>query len=181
MAAVERLLSWLATALLWLGGIAILAMMVHVTADIVLKMVANYPIIGTLEIVSFVYMVACTFLPLAHVQLSKVLIVVELFTQKLPQAVNLRLDALGALLTAVYLGLMTWKGGELAIRKTALGEVQDATYFDLPVWPMRWVIVVSTGLAAAVALYQFADDLRLIFTGRRTRELTAPRLGDHEI
>ena len=37
----------------------------------------NQPIMGTLEIVSFIYMVGCTFLPLAHVQLSRTLIIVD--------------------------------------------------------------------------------------------------------
>ena len=63
---VGKLLTTLANFSLWLGALALVAMMVHVTADVVLKITLNWPVAGTLEIVSYVYMVACTFLPLAH-------------------------------------------------------------------------------------------------------------------
>lgn len=154
MAAIERILERLSGVLLVLGAAFILLMTFHVTADVLLKVAANRPIAGTLELVTYIYMVACIFLPLPHVQASGALIVVELFTQKLPARHVSRLDAIGAFLTFVYLGMIAWWGGMLAVNKTEIGETADATYFELPIWPMRWVLVVCCGIAALIALLQ---------------------------
>ena len=178
---VASLLSRLADSFLWAGAIALLAMMVHVSADVIMKVALNQPIMGTLEIVSFIYMVGCTFLPLAHVQLSRTLIIVEVFTQKLAPEKNLRLDIAAAVLTVAYLLLLAIMGSVVALAKTEIGEAQDATYFDLPVWPMRWVFCASCGLAALIALYQLIDDFRLARFGRRFDGSTSIKLGDHPI
>ena len=179
--AVANVLSRFADIFLWAGAVAVLAMMVHVSADVIMKVTLNQPIMGTLEIVSFVYMVGCTFLPLAHVQLSRTLIIVEVFTQNLPPEKNLRLDIGAAVLTVAYLLLLAIMGLVVALAKTEIGEAQDATYFDLPVWPMRWVFCASCGLAALIALYQLIDDFRLARFGRRFDGSTGIKLGDHPI
>jgi TRAP-type C4-dicarboxylate transport system permease small subunit len=181
MLTIDRALRWLATAALWAGAVAILAMMAHVTADVLLKVTVSAPIMGTLEIVSFIYMVGCTFLPLAHVQLSRAFIVVELFTQNLKPRAVLILETALAPLGIFYLGMLAVMGAIRAWDKTGLGETQDATYFELPVWPMRWVLAISCGLAAIIALYQMLDDLKLLRSGRRYDGSTAMRLGDHTI
>jgi TRAP-type C4-dicarboxylate transport system permease small subunit len=178
---VARLLSRLAAVFLWAGAIAVLAMMVHVSADVIMKVALNQPIMGTLEIVSFIYMVGCTFLPLAHVQLSRDLIIVEVFTQKLAPEKNLRFDIAAAVLTVAYLLLLAVMGAVVALAKTEIGEAQDATYFDLPIWPMRWVFCASCALAALIALYQLIDDFRLARFGRRFDGSTSIKLGDHPI
>lgn len=178
---IARVLSLLADVFLWAGAIAVLAMMLHVTADVLMKVALNQPIMGTLEIVSFVYMVGCTFLPLAHVQLSRTLIIVEVFTQNLAPEKNLRFDIGAAVLTVAYLFLLAIMGAVVAVAKTGIGEAQDATYFDLPVWPMRWVFCISCGLAALIALYQLIDDFRLARFGRRFDGSTSIKLGDHPI
>ncbi len=178
---VARILSLLADVFLWAGAIAVLAMMLHVTADVLMKVALNQPIMGTLEIVSFVYMVGCTFLPLAHVQLSRTLIIVEVFTQNLAPEKNLRFDIGAAVLTVAYLLLLAIMGAVVAVAKTGIGEAQDATYFDLPVWPMRWVFCISCGLAGLIALYQLIDDFRLARFGRRFDGSTSIKLGDHPI
>ncbi len=177
MASIERFLQRLSAVMLFLGALFILLMTFHVTADVLFKVGFNTPIIGTLELVTYVYMVACIFLPLPHVQSDRSLISVELFTQKMSPANIGRLDALGTLLTAVYLGLIAWWGGVQAIGKTRIGETVDATYFELSVWPMRWVLVFCCAVAALIALLQVFD--------RRWRQPAAPetdrRLGELEI
>lgn len=154
MGALARFLHKLAVVLLVAGSLAILLMTFHITADVLMKVFIGTPIVGTLEVVTYFYMVACIFLPLAHVQSSGSPILVELFTQNLKPSAIGWLDAFGTLLTAVYLGMIAWWGGALAIRKTAIGETIDTTYFELSVWPMRWVLVGSCALAALIALLQ---------------------------
>lgn len=181
MIRIGRALALASNAMLWAGALAILAMMFHVAADVILKVTLNAPIAGTLEIVSFIYMVACTFLPLPHVLASRGLIVVELFTQKMALRNVLLLDAVAGVTTVIYLLLLGVMGTIRAIDKMDIGETQDATYFELPVWPMRWVLAVACCLAAIVALYNIFDDLHMRRTGRRHSGTTMPGLGDHQL
>lgn len=181
MTRIGRALGFLSDAMLWAGALSILAMMLHVSADVILKVALNAPVMGTLEIVSFIYMVACTFLPLPHVVASRGLIVVELFTQKMAPRDILRLDAIVGLATVLYLALLGVMGTLRAIDKMDIGETQDATYFELPVWPMRWVLAAACCVAAIMASYNIFDDLRLRRTGRRYDGTTRPGLGDHHL
>ena len=174
MALIERLLQRVSGVMLFLGAMAILLMTFHVTADVLFKISLNYPIVGTLEVVTYFYMVACIFLPLAAVQASRSLISVELFTQNLSPANIGRLDAFGALLTALYLGLIAWWGGVQALGKTRIGETVDATYFELPIWPMRWLLVLCCGVAALIALLQAVDRRGRTSSGAAAK----PRHGD---
>lgn len=177
LAFIDKLLERASGALLFFAGIVIMVMMLHITADVLSKVLLNAPIIGTLEFVAVIYMVAVIFPALPHVQWGRGNIIVELFTQKLPQRQRMGLDAIGALLTFVYLGLIAWMGAETAWHRTMIGETQDATFFEVPVWPSRWVLVVGAAFAALIALYQFVGDTRFLTTGKRA----GARLGDHPI
>ncbi len=173
-----RLLARLSGVTLWLGAVALVAMMVHVTADVLLKVAFSWPVAGTLEISSYIYMVGCTFLPLAHVQASRSLIVVEFFTQNLAPRSLLKLETVLAPLSVAYLGTLAVVGTSRAWSKTVLGETQDATYFELPVWPMRWVFAFACLAAALIALYQFVGDCRRLASGASD---LSPRAGDLHI
>jgi TRAP-type C4-dicarboxylate transport system permease small subunit len=175
---IARILNALSTTFLILGGVALFAMMIHISADVVAKIAWNAPIIGTLEIVSYIYMVGCTFLPLAHVLRTRSMIVVEAFTGALSPRGLARVSTVTGLLTFIYFGALAIMGCLHAINKTMIGEIQDATYFELPVWPMRWVLAASCALAALIALHSSFEDWRL----SRLTQPTDPeriRLGDH--
>ena len=177
---VGKFLTTLSNLTLWLGALALVAMMVHVTADVLLKITLNWPVAGTLEIVSYVYMVACTFLPLAHLQASRSLIVVEFFTQNLTKWSLLKLETFIAPLSVAYLGTLAIVGGIRAYSKMELGETQDATYFELPVWPMRWIFAAALAITALVALHQFMTDCRRLSSGPGGQD-ASPKLGDLRI
>ena len=78
-------------ALALVGGVAIILLMLHVVADVMGRELFRFPLEGTLEIVSFYYMVAVTFFPLAYVCHNEGHISVELFTKNLPRRGNHRL------------------------------------------------------------------------------------------
>lgn len=162
---VGRVLDALSSMFLFIGGLALFAMMIHITLDVFAKIVWNTPIIGTLEIVSYVYMVGCTFLPLGHVLQTRSLIVVEAFTGWMSPRGLLRLNAVVGIATVLYLGALSAMGAIHAIDKTRIGEIQDATYFELPVWPMRWVLALSCALAMLIAMYGLAQDWRRLCRG----------------
>ena len=59
-----RILAGVSTVLAWIGGAALILMMLHIAADVVARYIFNAPLHGTVEIVSAYYMVAVVFLPL---------------------------------------------------------------------------------------------------------------------
>lgn len=159
----ERIARLLANALFVAASVAIMAMMVHVTADILGRLIFNRPLVGTLEIVASYYMVACAYLPLAYVQIERSHMVIELFTQKFSDRAILVLDIFSGLIGIAFLGLMAWQTLLVAIEKTAVREVVEATFYQLPVWPARWIIVISAAVTTFILVLQLVQD------GRRLR------------
>src|SRR3546814_20205192 len=58
----------LAKALMFLSCAIMLAMVLHIVADVMARYLFNQPLAGTIEVVSNWYMVGVAFLPLAYVQ-----------------------------------------------------------------------------------------------------------------
>src|SRR3546814_16577296 len=71
----------LAKALMFLSCAIMLAMVLHIVADVMARYLFNQPLAGTIEVVSNWYMVGVAFLPLAYVQWHREHLIVELFTQ----------------------------------------------------------------------------------------------------
>jgi TRAP-type C4-dicarboxylate transport system permease small subunit len=166
MAALERLMERISLALLWIAGLAITLMMIHIAADIVGKTVFHQPMTATLEIVAWYYMVATVFLPIAYIQLKKKHLMVELFTRNMSQRNLAKLEGLIAVLGAIYVGILFWLTLEQAIMSTIDNELQDVTYFDLPVWPSRWCLPVAVGAMTIIVVLQAVRDFRYGFTGK---------------
>lgn len=149
-----------ATLLLLLGGAAVLAMMVHIAVEVVIRRLFGASIPATQEIVMYYYMVACTFLPLAYVQKTRSAIVVELLTAHMPERRIRKFDAVGEFLSFLYFGLLAWTGLVVAIAKTEIRDGEHIASFNLATWPMRWVLFVSCAFAALLAISNVARLLR---------------------
>jgi len=166
MVALEHFMERLCGLLLWVAGAAITLMMLHVAADVVGKTLFRQPMTATLEIVAWYYMIATVFLPIAFIQLRKKHLMVELFTQNMQPRSLAKLEGLTALLGVAYVGILFWLTLDQAIIATMDNEVQDVTFFDLPVWPSRLCLPVAVGSMAIVMILQAVRDLRFGFTGR---------------
>ncbi|MFY0634034.1 MAG: TRAP transporter small permease [Vannielia sp.] len=168
---IERALDALSKVLLFVGGAALVVLMLHVCADVAGKYFFNQPLTGTLEIVSWYYMVACVFLPLAWVQIRRQHLTVEMFTMGLNRRQLAALDGVVSLLGLAYLVLLTWLVFWQAVAQTRANEFLSLTFYDMPAWPSRWVLPVSFGLFALVLVLQAWIDLRFAITGRGTPTL----------
>lgn len=162
----ERLVGWFSNALMFLGGIVILMLMLHICADVAGKYFFNKPITGTLEIVSRYYMVACVFLPLAFVQIQRQHLTVEMFTMRMSKRRVAALDGAVAFAGLIYVALLAYLVYGHAVSATRDNEILSLTFYDLPAWPSRWILPVSFGLFSLVLVVQAYNDLRFAFTGR---------------
>ncbi len=162
----DRALAAFSNLMMAVAGVAIVLMMLHIAGDILAKILFNQPIPATLEIVTWYYMVATVFLPWGFIQVHKKHLMVELFTMKMPARKLAVLEGCVGLLGAVYVGILFWLTLGYAIDQTLAGEIQDATFFDLPVWPTRWLLPIPAATMALVFLLQGIRDLQFGLTGR---------------
>ena len=130
-------------------------MMLHVCADVAMKYLANKPIQGTLEIVSYYCMVGAVFLPLAFVELTRSAVSVDLFFDRMPRWMQLACMVGVLALCALAYGMLcaiTW--GD-ALRSFARSEVVMGPG-TVPIWPSRFVLPASFALWTFVCLLHLA-------------------------
>lgn len=156
----ERGVAALATATGLLGELAILAMLAHMSLDMILRVLTGTSPEGMPEAVERIYMVMAVFLPLSAVQMQDKQIEVSVLTGHFPDAWRSFLRVLTRLVTALMAGLLTWLAFPVALTATMRGERVVLTHFSLPVWPARWAVVLGFGLLCLVALVQLISVLR---------------------
>jgi TRAP-type C4-dicarboxylate transport system permease small subunit len=153
---VHRTLDLLAKGFAILGGL----IMVMITAITVWSVVGRWlfskPILGDTEAVEFGMAIAvAAFLPICQWRSAN--IIVDFFTTRAGAGARRVMDALGALLVAVMLGLIAWR--------TVLGAIEQKSYFTTTMllqWP-EWIayagMVPPLALTVVIALY-------MVITGR---------------
>lgn len=157
----EAIVQRLARAQMVLTGVFLVLMMLHVTADVAMKYFFNAPIIGTLETVSYYYMVSVVFLPLAMIELRQEHVVVDLIFGKFPKRLQIAVYLFGAALALIYFGMMTYQTLIDAIKATSDRETVMANFLFY-VWPSRWGLPIGLGsLMLAIAL----NAVKVILTG----------------
>lgn len=156
----ESAVRLLAYALIALAGVATVLMIVHVLADVFMRTFMGAPLPGTLEIATHYYLVPMTFLPLAVVELEREHIVVEAFTHFLSERTNFLIDQVVRVVCIATLGLLIWRTGIAATDRMAKGEYVSAVYFDLPIWPARWILPISLAAFLLAILYRLIAGTR---------------------
>tara|TARA_B100000686_G_C16787668_1_gene976352 strand:- start:147 stop:653 length:507 start_codon:yes stop_codon:yes gene_type:complete len=150
-----------ANGLALIGGVAILLLMLQVVADVIGREFFSFPLEGTLEIVSFYYMVAVTFLPLAYVCHNEGHISVELFTKGLSRRKNHRLEAVLLLVSFVF---SIWFASETwtrALESFAEGEMWETSDDMISIWPSRFVLPVASLMMGIYLFFRMFHEARL--------------------
>lgn len=135
-----------------LGTLGIVAMMLHVTLDVLLRSSINVSAPATLELVTRYYMVLLALLPLGWVERQRQMISVELFTDFLsPRLQQWNLGLVTLLSIAIYtvFAIATW--GK-AMEQYDTGAYVMSLDTRIPVWPSYFVLPLSFALAAYVCV-----------------------------
>lgn len=133
---------WLNTGTVVAAGIAMFLMMLHITFDVGFRYFFNGQIVGTLEWVSFYYMVTLVFLALGYVEMRNENIRVDLFVQMMPNGLQLALYIFACLLGLVFFGMLCWRSALDAIGATRRGE-EAMSNFRFLIWPARWALPIG--------------------------------------
>ncbi|MBK0400511.1 TRAP transporter small permease [Limibaculum sp. M0105] len=142
MQAALRISRWINIGSAVLAGIAMVLMMLHITLDVAVRYFFNGQIVGTLEVVSFYYMVVLVFLAFGYVEMRFENIRVDLFAQMMPRWVQFALYIMACLLGLVFFGMLFWQSLNDAIGSTQRGEDAMAN-FTFYLWPARWALPIG--------------------------------------
>lgn len=134
------------------AAVMIVAMMLHVVADMASRLVFRQSLTGTVEVVSHYYMVAIIFLPLAGLVRRRELIAAELIDPLVGPGTRKALGIAADLLLAAWFFFFAWLSTGNAIRFTGIGAFVDVTTGILPIWPTYWFLPVGSGAAALFCL-----------------------------
>ena len=152
--------------LAYIAGIFIVLLMVQVVFDVVGREVFGVPIDGTLEIVSFYYMVGVTFLPLAYVSHEEGHIMVELFTQKLSRSRLAGLEAVIGIICFIFVVVLFIQTWDAALDSYDTGEMWETSDDLITIWPSRFALPIGVFMMGIYMVYRFVDDI-LIALGKR--------------
>lgn len=148
------------------SGAAIVALMLHVTADVTLRTVANSPIPGTLETVAYWWMVTIVFLGIAYTKVRNEHIAVDLLPDRLPDRqravvrIGLEVVTIGVLLVLAYYG---WEAAMSAMERgqRAVGIT------PILVWPFRFLLPLGEVLMISACVAAVMKNLKTIRPERK--------------
>lgn len=154
---------WLARLQLHLAGLAVLAILVNISVDVIMRAFFSASFSITTELVSYYYMVPLAFLPMMTLELHGGHIDTDLFFRLFPRTLKLLSRVVsGAISIGIY-GLLAVFTFKQAMVSTKAGEVAMGVNL-LPIWPVRWVLPTVFALAALAAL---AVTLQYLLGARR--------------
>lgn len=159
MNALERLDALLNGTLMIIGGVALFALMILATGNVILRIV-QVPFSGAYEIVSFLGAVVIAS-ALGYTQRKKDHIVVDILTDKYAPGAKRAVNALSHLATCIFFAVVTWQvflWGNTIRESGELSETLKIVYHP-------FVYAVALGFAA-VTVASFLDILQTLFKPR---------------
>lgn len=137
----NQVLKYVAAALLLFVAILI-------TFDVVMRFIFNKPVVGIAEIVAN-GIVIIAFLQLSYAVHIGGMLRSELLVNRLGPRGRAGLEAMVSLLGALLFGLIAWASWAPMMRAISTMEFEGHASFQVPVWPVK-VIIVSCGILATV-------------------------------
>lgn len=153
----RRALDRVIDAAMAVSEIAIVLMMLHVSAELLVRWIFRFGLDAVPEISAFYYMTASTFFALAYVTRGNGHISAQIFTEFLGGRPRQLLEGAILILLFLFMLLLTWQLTIEASRMTTTGEVHQAATIDVPKWPGRWFLAIGSAL---MAIYALAAGLR---------------------
>lgn len=148
----DRLIRYCNITLLFVGAFSVIAMMFHITIDVVMRPFGSFSVPATLTMVTKYYMIALTLLPLAWVEKNQSMIVVEVLSKFYKGWVltlnNFSVNFASFCLYSI-LAKATW---HQAIDQFHAGTYAASLNIHIPIWPAFFILPLSFSLASLVCM-----------------------------
>jgi TRAP-type C4-dicarboxylate transport system permease small subunit len=158
----RRLLDRLTTAMMALGEIAVIAMTLLISADIITRYLLNFVLDAGAEIVTHYFMVSIIYFALGDITRNEGNLSATFFTERLSNRNKALLEGVVAIILFLFMMLLTWRTGVSAVDSTRIGEIMQTSRTNLPIWPSRWILPLGCVTMALYSLLIAIDK----FTGR---------------
>ncbi len=146
--------------LLFVGAVGLILMMLHVSIDVVSKYIFNYPVPLTMEMVSYYYMTAVAFLPLAALERpGSSLVHVEIVYGNMVLGIRRVVYPAALLLAAAYCAVAAYAACKPALSALNAGSYAGSTII-VPTWPSRFLPIVGFAFLAIVLACKAIDSIR---------------------
>lgn len=172
MAAIEvldRLLAIISQVLKYLAAALLVGVSILICADVLMRFAFNRPILGVAEIVAN-GIVVIAFLQLTYAVRQNSMLRSELILSLMGEKGKLISDTINALLGVLLFGLVAWASWHPLVRSINTSEFVGYSSFQLPVWPVRFIIE-SCSILAILAYLIHA--IKAGVFGVRTEETSA--------
>lgn len=173
MEIIGRILARMITAITWIGVLAIILMMMHITLDVAGKFLFNSPLPATISMVSNYYMVVVAFIPLALVEQRNGHISVEVVTEFFPMRTQYHLFSWTYLVSAAVFGVLTYKTWLEAMRTFNSGTFMVEQGVKIITWPSYFLLPIGCGMMTAVVVYRWV----IYITGAKSGLGEVPTVG----
>ena len=139
-----------------LACIAVIAMMLLSTADVVMRLFGK-PIPGTYELVGFLGAIVVSF-ALVFTSMEKGHIAVEILEEKLPQRAQLSIEAVCNLIGALLFGVIAYQAVLYALDMKQSGEV--SLTLQMPPYPFIFGIAAGCALLCLLLVADFIKSVQ---------------------
>jgi len=139
-----------------LACIAVIAMMLLSTADVVMRLFGK-PIPGTYELVGFLGTIVVSF-ALVFTSMEKGHIAVEILVEKLPQRAQLSIEAVCNLIGALLFGVIAYQAVLYALDMKQSGEV--SLTLQMPPYPFIFGIAAGCALLCLLLVADFIKSVQ---------------------
>jgi TRAP-type C4-dicarboxylate transport system permease small subunit len=134
-----------------LGGVAVLALMILATGNVVLR-IFHLPFRGAYEIVSFLGAVVIAF-ALGHTQKNRDHIVVDILSEKFPQKWQTSIEALADAVIMVFFGIVSWQVYVWGMKIYDSHEVSET--LKIAFYPFIFAVSIGFALLCFTAFVDF--------------------------
>ena len=142
-----RVSAFISSLLLWIGGAALILMMLLACANMLLRGVW-IPIKGTYELMGFFGALAAAF-ALGHTQIRKGHIALTVLAGKFPKQAERLIDIFSFLICTVFFALIGWRTAAWAyslIQTGELSETLEIVYYPFPLALAAGALVLALAL-----------------------------------
>ena len=151
MEILEKIRNLFDKAFLFLGGVAVLALMTLATGNVCLR-VFGMPYRGAYELVSFLGAVVTAF-ALGYTQRKKSHIVVDILTETFSEGVKKVLDGISYLMGVLFFAIISWVIFRWGMRIAASGEVSET--LKIAYYPFIYCVALGFAFLCLTLLLDF--------------------------
>ncbi len=129
------------------GAVVVVAMMLFICVDVVLRNVFRFSFNMTTEVVARYFMVAIAFMPLAWLELRRQMISVELLDFVLKPNIRRAMDFVILLIAALVYGLLAYANWLKAFKEYNSGTLVELVSWKMPIWHSYFLVPIGLSLA----------------------------------